>query len=329
MVFSVSKKILLVLFFASSVARPISWKEEASGVTIRIVGGNPQTGDVLKQKFSKGQTAAAVNAANTAVHRVAGAKTISGQFFAAAGSDLRDESVMRWGDTKVLSVGAAATLGAHNLRKRGYSHVIFAVGPDCNDATQNANRKKLLRNVYTNILAQADANAIQNVAIPSISTGVFAYPLAEAISVAIDACATYLLIHKSKTQIKEIRFVCWDKTQLFTYVATFLRSSESYEGLVFVLNDKEPGAMDLLKASGAARGVFSVGAEEGSDDDDADEDSENKDQDSAADGAIAGPVEVTSKDAIAVRVKVCIDANVEDPTLRDFFNQSFTALQGS
>lgn len=76
-------------------------------------------------------------------------------------------------------------------------------GPTKDDAA-------LLAATYTNVLACAQKNGIKTIAIPSISTGAFGYPIKQACPIALNAITAYLKTHKNA--FKEIRLIFWDKS---------------------------------------------------------------------------------------------------------------------
>src|SRR5205823_5636465 len=96
-----------------------------------------------------------------------------------------------------------------NLGHHGIRHIIHTVGPDCRIKAQNNNRKKLLQKVYRNSLAINmsidDKMLLRAMAFPSISTGVYAYPLEEAAQVAIETIAS--VIEQGNFLLCEVRMV--------------------------------------------------------------------------------------------------------------------------
>jgi O-acetyl-ADP-ribose deacetylase (regulator of RNase III) len=57
-------------------------------------------------------------------------------------------------------------------------------------------------------LKLADMHAIQSIAFPALSTGIFGYPVGEAAQVAFDAILEYL---KGDTHIEIVRMVLYDE----------------------------------------------------------------------------------------------------------------------
>lgn len=73
--------------------------------------------------------------------------------------------------------------------QNGIKPVIHAVGPDCRNAQQRANAKVLLENVVASILQLASDQKLKHIAIPLISSKIFAYPRALSIKGIIDTIA--------------------------------------------------------------------------------------------------------------------------------------------
>ena len=83
--------------------------------------------------------------------------------------------------------GEARRTGGYDLPAR---QVIHTVGPVWQGG--GAGEADLLAACYRNCLALAGENGIQSIAFPSISTGVYGYPVAAAARIALAAVAEYL-----------------------------------------------------------------------------------------------------------------------------------------
>jgi O-acetyl-ADP-ribose deacetylase (regulator of RNase III) len=87
-------------------------------------------------------------------------------------------------------------------------HVIHCLGPVYGrDLPSDA----LLASCYRNALDLADANGLESIAFPAISTGVFGYPAADAARVALGTVAQEAA---SLESVKRIRFVLYDEAAL-------------------------------------------------------------------------------------------------------------------
>jgi len=97
--------------------------------------------------------------------------------------------------------GHAVLTGGGGLKAR---HVIHAVGPVYRGVPEDAQR---LAGAYRSSLELCSAHGITSIAFPSISTGVYGYPVHEAAPVAIQTVAAYLAAHP---EIELVRFVLFD-----------------------------------------------------------------------------------------------------------------------
>ncbi len=151
------------------------------------------TGDITRQEVD-----AIVNAANStllggggvdgAIHRVGGARILE---------ECRE--IRRTQYPKGLPTGEAVITTGGNLAAR---HVIHTVGPIY--GSQGGQESKLLALCYQNSLALAVKHGLSSIAFPSISTGAFSYPRAEAAAVSSRALTDFLA---RDDQLKEIRLV--------------------------------------------------------------------------------------------------------------------------
>jgi O-acetyl-ADP-ribose deacetylase (regulator of RNase III) len=126
---------------------------------------------------------AIVNAANS---QLIGGGGVDGAIHRAGGPAIMQElDAMR--PPGGCPTGSAVVTGAGRLAAR---HVIHAVGPVYRDGHHG--EPDLLASCYHTSLALAAENADKTVAFPSISTGVYGYPLEEAARIAIRTIAEFL-----------------------------------------------------------------------------------------------------------------------------------------
>jgi O-acetyl-ADP-ribose deacetylase (regulator of RNase III) len=90
-------------------------------------------------------------------------------------------------------------------------HVIHAVGPVYSGKPKDA---ELLASAYRACLALCSQHEIRTVAFPSISTGVYRYPLEEAAPIALRTVAAHLTTHP---ELELVRFVLFDPATYAAY----------------------------------------------------------------------------------------------------------------
>lgn len=91
-------------------------------------------------------------------------------------------------------------------------HVIHTVGPVWRGGARG--EPELLASCYRRSLELAVDHAIASVAFPAISCGVYGYPLADAVKVAVNECANFLAAEVAPEQII---FACFDRNMLDLY----------------------------------------------------------------------------------------------------------------
>ena len=153
-------------------------------------------GDITRQAVD-----AIVNAANTSL---LGGGGVDGAIHRAAGPALLAECRTLNG----CRTGEAKITGGYRLPAK---HVIHTPGPVWHGG--KSNEEALLASCYRSCLTLASENGCKTVDFPSISTGVYHFPLDKAAAIAIGTISDYLASHP---EIERVRMVCFDaRTKAF------------------------------------------------------------------------------------------------------------------
>ncbi len=156
---------------------------------------------------------AIVNAANSSL---AGGGGVDGAIHRAGGPAIMADLERRYGRGRHCPTGSAVVSDAGELPARV---VIHAVGPIWRGGS--AGEPELLAGAYRTSLDLAASEDCRTVALPSISTGIYSYPVADAARVALGTVDGWILEHPDA--LDEVTFVLFSRETLEAFERAMAR----------------------------------------------------------------------------------------------------------
>ncbi len=176
-------------------------EKQAAEVIINQTKLSLMQGDITRQS-----TDAIVNAANSSLM---GGGGVDGAIHRAGGPAILEECKDIVSKQGRLPTGEAVITTGGNLKAR---YVIHTVGPVWRSGTQG--EAELLASAYRQSLKLAAEKGLSSISFPSISTGVYGYPVDEAAEVALASVIAFI---RDTTSIREVTFVLFDSNTYSSY----------------------------------------------------------------------------------------------------------------
>jgi len=161
-------------------------------------------GDITKEP-----TQAIVNAANTSL---LGGGGVDGAIHRAAGRGLLNECIEIRNRQGGCPVGQAVLTKGYNLPAK---YVIHTVGPAYVDGTHG--EAKLLASAYAKSLELAKNHEIRSISFPSISTGIYRFPIIDASTIALTTIVEFL---ENQTIVSEFQMILFTEHDYHVYSET-------------------------------------------------------------------------------------------------------------
>jgi O-acetyl-ADP-ribose deacetylase len=154
---------------------------------------------LLKGDITQIAVDAIVNAANS---QLAGGGGVDGAIHRAGGPEIMAELDEIRSQIGRCATGSAVATGAGRLPAK---YVFHAVGPVYRGGSNQ--EAELLASCYSTALDMAAERGVKAVSFPSISTGIYGYPVEEAAAIAVNTVANWLRDHSGSVHtVKLVQF---------------------------------------------------------------------------------------------------------------------------
>jgi len=180
----------------------MEWKTP-DGKVLRLM-----TGDITRVPVD-----AIANAANSGL---AGGGGVDGAIHRAGGPTIMDELDGIRAKIRRCDTGSAVVTTAGNLPAK---YVFHAVGPVYRDGKHG--EPELLASCYRTCLELAEQRGVRSISFPSISTGIYGYPMEEAARIAIGEILKHL--ERPESKVWEVILVLYDKRAYDVHAAAVPR----------------------------------------------------------------------------------------------------------
>ena len=171
---------------------------------------------VVQSNITNIKVDAIVNAANKQLARSSG---VCGAIFQAAegvGTQLQDYLKNYWPEG--ITPGQAVLTPSFYLEKKGINYIIHAVGPIYNHYADKKEAAQILHDAYQNSLDVAHNYTLHSIAFPFISSGVYGYPIKEAVAIALKSIITY--VQEMHPTLNDIYVVLFSRSDFDLFVKT-------------------------------------------------------------------------------------------------------------
>jgi O-acetyl-ADP-ribose deacetylase (regulator of RNase III) len=174
--------------------------------TVRLSLGEGSSIELVEGDITRQSVDAIVNAANSSLM---GGGGVDGAIHRAGGREILEECRKIVAEHGPLTPGRAVSTTAGQL-PAGF--VIHTVGPVWHGGEHG--EPETLASCYRESLSVADKLHLANIAFPSISTGVYGYPVEHAANIALRTIAITL---PDLRHVREVRFVLFSNADFKTY----------------------------------------------------------------------------------------------------------------